>query len=131
MHIDIPLKEKVKVNGQQYTSLTMRGPKVRDLKVARRSDGSAFDQDVLLAANLCDVPVEVIDELEVVDWDAVQAAYDNLAPERPEMPLLKQGMAILAREYGQQFSEIENMEVDDFVDWLVQIRDEKIKRKEG
>jgi hypothetical protein len=34
-------------------------------------------------------------------------------------------MAILAREYSQPFSEIEDMEIDDFVDWLMHLKNKK------
>jgi hypothetical protein len=124
--IEIPLQYPQDVRGYgKVTSLTMRRPKVRDLKAARRGEGSEFDRDTLLVANLCDVGVEVIDELDVVDWDALEAQYDEFVPERPSPQELKQGMAILAREYSQPFSEIEDMEIDDFVDWLMHLKNEK------
>lgn len=127
----ITLDHPVTVDSHNYTSLPMRRPKVRDLKVARKAEGDALDQDSVLYANLCGVDVTVIDELDPTDFEKLDKKYEEMVPERPQPSELRMGMGVIAREYGQPFSEIENMEIDDFVDWLLQIRDEKIKAKEG
>jgi len=124
----ITLDHPVDVDSHKYTSLTMRRPKVRDLKVARKVEGDALDQDSALYANLCEVSLKVIDELDPVDFDK---KYEEMIPERPQPSELRMAMGVIAREYGQPFSEIENLEVDEFVDYLRDILHEKSRTKEG
>ena len=130
MH-SITLDHPVKVDSHNYTLLTMRRPKVRDLKVARKVEGDALDQDSVLYANLCEVDPKVIDELDPVDFKKLDKKYEEMVPDPPQPSELRMAMGVIAREYGQPFSEIENLEIDDFVDYLRDLRDEKIKAREG
>jgi len=127
----ITLDHPVDVDSHKYTSLTMRRPKVRDLKVARKVEGDALDQDSALYANLCEVSLKVIDELDPVDFEKLDKKYEEMIPERPQPSELRMAMGVIAREYGQPFSEIENLEVDEFVDYLRDILHEKSRTKEG
>ncbi len=71
----IKLDTPVEVQGQKYSSLTMRRCKVRDQKAAEKSAVLEADIETLLFANLCDVPPEVIDELDMFDYKKVQEEY--------------------------------------------------------
>lgn len=71
----IELDFPVTVGGQEYKSLTMRRPKVRDQKAAEKGAASDADAETMLFANLCDVPPEVIDELDMLDYAKVQKEY--------------------------------------------------------
>lgn len=129
MTIEIRLDHSIEVAGNTISGLTMRLPKVRDLKAARRCKGDSLDQDVLLYANLCEVEQKTIEELAIVDWDRLNEAYEELTPERPTLPELQTGMKIIARQFHQPFSEVENMTIEDFVDWLLEVKKEQEEGK--
>ena len=72
----IPLKYPVQVGGVTYSELVMRRAKGRDLKIARKqANGNADEVDDYLLANLCDVSLDVLDELDVAD---LKAAYEAM-----------------------------------------------------
>lgn len=73
--MSITLNYPVTVDGQQYNSLTMRRPKVRDQKAAEKGSESDADAETLLFANLCEVPPAVIDGLDMYDYAKVQGVY--------------------------------------------------------
>ena len=75
MTASVTLQFPVTHQGQEYTSLTMRRPKVRDDKAARRGSNDPADQELRLFANLCEVAPEVIDELDMADYQALQDAF--------------------------------------------------------
>lgn len=81
MSATVTLQHPVKVQGQDYTSLTMRRPKVKDEKAARRAGKDPADHEVRLIANLCEVVPDVIEELDLADYKAVQDAYRGFFPE--------------------------------------------------
>ena len=56
-------------------SLTMRPPRVRDELAAARTAETAAEIELLLMATLCGVGQYVLEELERVDYSAVQAAF--------------------------------------------------------
>ena len=64
----IKLKFPVTVDGHEYTSLQMRRCKVRDRRLAAKQT-TKEDQEITLIANLCEVPPNVIDELDAVDYE--------------------------------------------------------------
>ena len=74
---DIPLKHPVTISGHTYESLTMRSAKARDQVVAQKSASHKADVEVVLFSNLCEVSPEVLEELEMVDYHAVQKAYNG------------------------------------------------------
>lgn len=63
----IPLKFPVTVDGHEYTSLNMRRCKVKDRRLAAKQKTDE-DREITLIANLCEVPPNVIDELDAVDY---------------------------------------------------------------
>ena len=70
--------------GTTYTSLTMRRPKVRDEKAARRVAKDDAEREIRLLANLCEVVPEVIEELDLADYRALQEAFTGFFPEESE-----------------------------------------------
>ncbi|WP_421780709.1 phage tail assembly protein [Kiloniella litopenaei] len=78
MSKEIILEDKAELNGQEYTVLNMRKPRMRDLKGVRHIKDPA-DQDAALFGNLCDVAPAVIEELTVVDYNSVAEAYRELS----------------------------------------------------
>ena len=71
----VALKYPVQAAGVVYDRLVMRRAKGRDLKLARKqAGGDEAEMDSYLMATLCDVSVDVIDELDLVDLRAMQEA---------------------------------------------------------
>lgn len=66
------LKYPVTVDGHEYTQLEMRRCKVKDRRMAEKQGTTAADKEIALIANLCDVPPNVIDELDAVDYAELQ-----------------------------------------------------------
>ena len=75
--VEIKLAEPVEVNGERFEKLTIRPPKVRDLLMASKFDGSDEEKEVRIFANLCEVPPEVIEELTIKDYQQLQKAYQD------------------------------------------------------
>jgi len=71
----IDLKNPVTVDGVEFTSLTMRSPKVKDFvagETAVPKEGSA--RAIWLTAMLCGVSPATIEELHMGDFNRLQAA---------------------------------------------------------
>lgn len=71
----VKLEYPVEVGGVVTKSLSMRRPKVRDDKDARRGVKDPADQEVRLFANLCEVAPDVIEELDLADYQRLQDAF--------------------------------------------------------
>ena len=77
----ITLEYPVTVDGTTYTTLTMRRPKVRDERDARRGGSGPVDQELRLFGNLCEVAPGVMEELDAADYDRLQDVYFDFFPE--------------------------------------------------
>lgn len=82
---EIVLDYPVTVAGKEHKTLTMRRPKVKDQKAAQKMGGSDDEREIMLFANLCDVTPDVIDELDMADYGAVQETYSGFLSRRQEM----------------------------------------------
>ncbi|EGR4477780.1 phage tail assembly protein [Vibrio cholerae] len=60
--------------GKEYTELTIRRPKVRDRLIADKQCQEEPDKEVRLFALLCGVADEVIQDLDMDDYEEVQKA---------------------------------------------------------
>ena len=65
----------VRAEGRTVSSLTMRRPKVRDERDAKRVAEDEGDQEIALLANLCEVAPSTIHELDMVDYRKLQEAF--------------------------------------------------------
>ena len=75
------LLHPVSVAGETHEALTMRRPKVRDVKSAERSGGgSNAETEIRLFANLCEVAPAVIEELDLADYERLQAEFGAMVP---------------------------------------------------
>jgi hypothetical protein len=70
-----PLKTK---DGRTLESLSMREPKVRDMRIAQKA-GDAADQEITMFANLCEVTAADLDELNLPDYAKVQSAFRDFS----------------------------------------------------
>ncbi|MEZ6853020.1 phage tail assembly protein [Halodesulfovibrio aestuarii] len=72
----IELKYPVTVDGHEYDVITMRSPKVRDQLIAQKTGGKE-EMELTLFANLCEIPVAVLEELEIADYNQFHTAYQD------------------------------------------------------
>jgi hypothetical protein len=72
----VTLTFPVTVAGVEYTALTMRRCKVKDRRLAAKK-ATQEEQEITLIANLCEVPPDVIDELDSVDYSALQGVLEG------------------------------------------------------
>ena len=70
----IKLRYPITVDGHEYAGFTMRAPKVRDQIFAQKSAGKE-DKELTLFSNLCEVSIEVLEELDLGDYQQIQKAY--------------------------------------------------------
>lgn len=59
------------------TSVTMRRPKVRDMLASDKAKGSDAEKEIALFANLCELAPVDIESLDMVDYQALQKAYQG------------------------------------------------------
>jgi hypothetical protein len=71
----IKLQFPVNIDGAEYSELTMRRSKVKDRLAVAGMKGSDEEKEIHLFANLCEVSPEVMQELDEVDYAAVQKVY--------------------------------------------------------
>lgn len=72
----IELKYPVTVDGHEYKVITMRAPKVRDQIVAQKAAGKE-EMELTLFANLCEISIAVLEELEIADYNQFHTAYQD------------------------------------------------------
>ena len=68
------------------TEVVIRRPKVRDLKVMEklREPGSTeLDQRIAMAATLCDLPLEAMDEIDATDFAAISEVLAGFLSRTP------------------------------------------------
>jgi len=71
----ITLDHPFDFEGEKVTSLSMRRPKVRDDLAKERAGASAGAQEVQFFADLCGVKKELIQELDLADYNKLGEAY--------------------------------------------------------
>jgi hypothetical protein len=68
-----PLEYPVEVGGQTITELSLRRPKGGDIRRVENGKGSTIDRSFKLMADLAEVDMAVIDELDPADFDKINA----------------------------------------------------------
>lgn len=68
----IELDFPIEISGVEVNHLIMRRPKVRDDLAASKSSGSEEDKALMLVANLCEVTVEDLLDLDSADWSKLE-----------------------------------------------------------
>lgn len=83
----IELAHPVEADGGTLTTLSMRRPKVRDERDARRSaGGDETEHEIVLFANLCEVAPATIHELDLADYRRLQIAFTDFFQEDGPAP---------------------------------------------
>jgi hypothetical protein len=65
-------------DGRTVAELTLRRPKVRDLKHAARYSDKTEEQETALLAALCGLAPEDMDELDLADYRKLQDAFRGM-----------------------------------------------------
>jgi len=82
----IRLSHPIAWDGRTLTEVQVRRPKVKDLRAMERdtpNPANQIDQGVAMAALLTELPVEVIDEMDAVDFAAVSEVIAGFLPQGP------------------------------------------------
>ncbi len=84
MNDRVKLSQPLKVGETTITEVTIRRPKVRDLRAmedARKPGASEMDQGIAMAATLCDIPVEAMDDMDAGDFAAISEVIARFFPQ--------------------------------------------------
>ena len=73
----VKLRHPVTHGGTETSELTMRRAKARDSRDAQRGGGTHAEIEIRLFANLCEVAPEVIEDLDMADYTALQRVYEG------------------------------------------------------
>jgi hypothetical protein len=77
----IKLTNPVKVDGREIIEISLRRPKVRDRLAVERSNASDAEKEVQLIANLAELPIEVIEDIDLADYAKLQRALTDFLSE--------------------------------------------------
>lgn len=70
----VKLVRPIRVEERLVTEVAIRRPKVRDLRAMekmREPSSTELDQGIAMAATLCDLPLEAMDEMDAADFAAI------------------------------------------------------------
>ena len=77
----ITLFVPVTISGTTYETINIRRPKVRDRLAVERIKKTDAEKEIAMIANLAEVTVDVIEELDLADYNKVQEILQGfLAP---------------------------------------------------
>lgn len=82
----VKLVRPVRVDERMITEVVIRRPKVRDLKVMeklREPSSTELDQGIAMAATLCDLPLEAMDDMDAADFAAISEVLAGFLPRTP------------------------------------------------
>jgi hypothetical protein len=77
----IKLANAIKIDGKELTEISIRRPKVRDRLAVERSNASDAEKEVQLIANLAELPIEVIEDIDLADYAKLQRALTDFLSE--------------------------------------------------
>lgn len=80
----VKLSHPLKVGEKTISEVTVRRPKVRDLRAmeeARKSRASEMEQGIAMAATLCDIPLSAMDDMDAADFAAVSEVIGRFFPQ--------------------------------------------------
>ncbi|KGS54199.1 phage tail assembly protein [Burkholderia pseudomallei] len=82
--ITIKLEYPITLDGVLRDTLTMRRPKVRDVRGAtKRAQDDDELREITLFAMLADVAPDELEQMDMADYVAMQRAYDSFRTPRP------------------------------------------------
>ena len=82
----VKLARPIKVEERIITEVAIRRPKVRDLRAMekmREPSSTELDQGIGMAATLCDLPLEAMDEMDAADFAAISEVLGGFLLKAP------------------------------------------------
>ncbi len=82
----VKLARPIRVEERMITEVAIRRPKVRDLRAMEklREPGSTeLDQGISMAAALCDLPLDAMDEMDAADFAAISEVLGDFLSKLP------------------------------------------------
>jgi hypothetical protein len=82
----VKLVRPFKVEERMITEVTIRRPKVRDLRAMekmREPNSTELDQSIAMTATLCDLPPEAMDEMDAADFASISEVLSGFLPKTP------------------------------------------------
>jgi hypothetical protein len=68
----ITLQYPISADGARIEQLTLRRPLVRDRLIAEKASGNEVEKEIRLLANLCELPPQHIELLDMADYVKLQ-----------------------------------------------------------
>ncbi len=72
MATTVKLQHPIQLEGRELTEISLRRPKVSDVKLARKGRTDDADQETALIANLAGLPPSAIEDLDMADYKQLQ-----------------------------------------------------------
>ena len=79
----VKLARPIRAEERMITEVAIRRPRVRDLRAMekmRQPGGTELDQGIAMAAALCDLPLEAMDEMDAADFAAISEVLGGFLP---------------------------------------------------
>jgi len=73
----IKLSHAITIENNTYEKLSLRRPKVRDRLAVERLKKTDAEKEITMIANLAEVTVEVIEELDLADYGKIQEVLQS------------------------------------------------------
>ena len=107
--------------GRDYAELRVRRPTAKDLLRGVKRGTTGLEEDLRQLVDLCEVPPEVINSLDVSDVIGLQAVMKGFlyASEQD----VRRAIVILSTRTGWDLATLENRPVEDIVEWLKTLDD--------
>ncbi len=82
----VKLSHPLTVGDKTIAEVTIRRPRVRDLRAlerAREPGMNEMDQSIAMAAALCQIPAEAMDDMDATDFAAISEVITSFFPQAP------------------------------------------------
>ena len=112
--------------GRDYTELTVRRPKARDVLRAVKKGGKPFEMEIDQLVNLCEVPPKVIDELDLSDLNALLDILRSFG--NPSEAEVRKAIMTLSVHAGWDLATLEDLAYEEIIEWLRTLEEIKPKR---
>lgn len=80
----IKLQDPITIDNVTYDELNIRRPKVRDRLAVERMKKTDAEKEIAMIANLAEVDIRVIEELDLADYGKILQSFADFFPSTPE-----------------------------------------------
>lgn len=81
----IKLQDPITIDNVTYDELNIRRPKVRDRLAVERMKKTDAEKEIAMIANLAEVDIRVIEELDLADYGKIQQSFSDFFALPPEI----------------------------------------------